>query len=86
MHSAKQSRSIREGKKQGDRMSFRKKIAQNVAQPFLCHKQYTTFTVKINSPKIWAPSVILEKLPKSKQSPNGRKFAQSGPLGKKLCI
>jgi hypothetical protein len=59
-----------ESGEQGDRTSFRKKIAQNVAQPILCQSWCTTFTVEKSSPIIWTTSVIKNCL--------GRKFVQSG--------
>jgi hypothetical protein len=53
-----------------------KKIAQNVT----IFGQYSriTLTVEKSCPTMWADSLILKKTAQSKQSPNGRKFLQSG--------
>jgi hypothetical protein len=61
------------------------KIAQNAVQPvFDKIKAYVTFTVEISSPIIWAISVICKKQSRvPRQSPNRRKFAQSGQSGEK---
>jgi hypothetical protein len=49
-----------------------KKIAQNVAQLFFCQNQCIIYTLGKSGPKLGALS---------KQSPIGRKFAQSGHAG-----
>jgi hypothetical protein len=49
-----------------------------VAQPVFSKIKNKTFTVEISSPIIWAISAICKKATQRKQSPNGRKFAQSG--------
>jgi hypothetical protein len=36
--------------------------------------------LETSSTKTWDTSVILNKLPQIKQSPNGRKFGQSGQI------
>jgi hypothetical protein len=55
------------------------KVAQTVAQPIFLLNRYTTFTGDKSWPKIGATFVNYENLlTYSKQSPIGRKFAQSG--------
>jgi hypothetical protein len=53
------------------------KVAQNVSQQNFCRNYYITFTVEKSSPNICDTYVIFQK-EQSKQSPNRRKFAQSG--------
>jgi threonyl-tRNA synthetase len=63
----------------------REKITQNVAQPVFSQNYYKTFAVDRNSPIIWATSEIFKTTSQSKQSPNGRKFAQSGTPDRYIC-
>jgi hypothetical protein len=51
------------------------KIAQNAAVPIFCQNKYTFFSEKRSSPKIWAVSVIFEKLPKE----NNISFGENSP-------
>jgi hypothetical protein len=55
-----------------------KKTAQNVAQAIFCQNQCITIKVEINSPKVWPTFLIFKTSAQRKQSPNERKFAQSG--------
>jgi hypothetical protein len=57
------------------------KVAQNVGQPIFCQNKYKTGK---NGLKFFASIVIFQKLPKSKQPPNRRKFDQSGHPGRQL--
>jgi hypothetical protein len=64
----------------------REKAAQNEAQSISCKNEYTPFTVYVkSSPVIFAVYAILTKTPQSKQSPNRRKFAQSGHPDPEQC-
>jgi hypothetical protein len=55
-----------------------KKIAQNVAQPIFLSKRIHNLYRGKSSPRNYATFVVFKKLPKRKQPPNRRKFAQSG--------
>jgi hypothetical protein len=60
---------------------FLKNIAQNEAQSMFVKKYYITWSVESSRPNTWASSVIFKKTAQRQQSPNGRKFAQSGDPG-----
>jgi hypothetical protein len=68
------------GGRHGDQMSFVKKIASSETQPVLCQNKHVIFRVAKSSPRICATSV-LKKISPTKQSPNARKFVQSGHPG-----
>jgi hypothetical protein len=58
------------------------KVAQNVAQDISCENEYKTFTLeKAAQLLVLGISVIFTETTQSKQSPNRRKFAQSGHSG-----
>jgi hypothetical protein len=54
------------------------KVAQNVAQSIFWENYYQGFTVEKVAQLFWATSVIFTKAALRKQSPNMRKFEQSG--------
>jgi hypothetical protein len=55
-----------------------KESPKNVGQPFFGQNEHITFTVEKSYPKNSGQICNFHKNAQSKQSPNGRKFAQSG--------
>jgi hypothetical protein len=47
------------------------KVAQNIAQPIFCQNEYITGTVEKSSPRIYATSVVFNKLAKENNRPVG---------------
>jgi hypothetical protein len=47
------------------------KVAQSLAQTFICQNKYITGTVEKDGPKICATSLIFKPLPKVKNRPIG---------------